>query len=75
MDAFVNNFSDYNIYWGPEKALFNFVYTYQYSGLAEWQKARPAAEGIVPYYGTVARVLIGAALVVFWRRAIRIDAT
>lgn len=39
MDAFVNNFSDHNIYWATsEKTLFNISYSYQYDGLAAWQK-------------------------------------
>jgi hypothetical protein len=39
MDAFVNNFSDYNIFWASsEKTLFNISYAYQYDGLAAWQK-------------------------------------
>ena len=40
IDGFVNNFSDYNIYWHPsEKTLFNFDYSYQYESFAAWQKA------------------------------------
>ncbi len=40
MDAFINNFSDYNIYWAAsEKTLFNHSYTYQYDDLAAWRKA------------------------------------
>lgn len=39
IDAFVNNFSDRNIYWAAtEKSLFNVSYSYQYPTLAEWQR-------------------------------------
>lgn len=39
VDAFVNNFSDHNIYWGKEDTLFNLVYSYQYKDMNEWRKA------------------------------------
>jgi hypothetical protein len=40
IDAFVNNFSDYNIYWTKsEKALFCYSYKYWYESLDAWRKA------------------------------------
>jgi len=40
MDAFVNNFSDYNLYWAPsERTLFTQGYTNPYDGLAAWRQA------------------------------------
>jgi tetratricopeptide (TPR) repeat protein len=49
---------DYTAHYLLGCLLFNRRMTEE--ALAEWQKARPAAEGIASYYGTVARVLIGA---------------
>jgi len=40
VDAYMNNFSDYNMFWATsEKTLFNIVYYYQYDNLAAWQTA------------------------------------
>jgi hypothetical protein len=40
IDAFVNNFSDYNIYWTKsEKQLFCYSYKYWYESLDAWRKA------------------------------------
>jgi hypothetical protein len=40
IDAFVNNFSDYNIYWSKsEKDLFCYSYKYWYESLDAWRKA------------------------------------
>jgi thioredoxin-like negative regulator of GroEL len=50
--------ADYTAHYLLGCLLFNRRMTEE--ALAEWQKARPAAEGIASYYGTVARVLIGA---------------
>jgi hypothetical protein len=40
MDAFVNNFSDYNLYWAPsERQIFSVGYTNPYESMDAWRKA------------------------------------
>jgi tetratricopeptide (TPR) repeat protein len=52
------NHLDYTAHYLLGCLLFNSRLTDE--ALAEWQEARPGAEGIASYYGTVARVLIVA---------------